>query len=177
MGDVPEDFGIELSILVDPPRSDMVDASVQSSRYVLLPDGTLHYGVDELGGAPGRTWLPPAVRTLSRAQVAEIWSLARQLGFADADAGAAPTNFRLVAPPQNEALFLLRLSSHERRWDFLRRMPREQVSQSAMHVFVRHLAQLVWVDERQAPERTVAPKRYDFGPDPYERYRSPNNSK
>ena len=41
MGDVPEDFGIELSILVDPPKSDMVDASVQSSRYVLLPDGTL----------------------------------------------------------------------------------------------------------------------------------------
>jgi hypothetical protein len=176
LGDVPEDFGVEISIMVDPPDV-AADASLQPSRYVLMSDGLLYYGFDEVGGQPGRIWMPPPVRVLTRAQVAEVWSLARQLGFADANAGDAPSNFRLVDPPQNEALYLMRLSSHERRWDFIQRMPVEQVPQSAMHVFVRHLAQLAWVDERPPQERPVAPKRYDFGPDPYERYRSSNDSK
>jgi hypothetical protein len=176
LGGLPEDFGLELSLLIDPQHALADHVALQSSRYVLAPDGTLFYGVDELGGPPGRVWLPPPVRTLSRAQVAEIWSLARQLGFADPASGAAPTNFRLVKTPSQEALFLLRFSGMERRWDFVQRINLEDVTQSAMHTFVDHLARLAWA-ETAVIKRPQTPQRYDFGPDPYERYRTPSNAK
>src|SRR5688572_9932363 len=113
---VPADFSLELTVL----GGSKVPAAAESrtpSRYVLLADGSLHYAADPLQ-EQGPSWLPPLTRILSRHQIAELWSLAVQLGFTDPRAAQEPMNFKLVRAADDEVLYLLSFHADERRWTF-----------------------------------------------------------
>ena len=137
---------------------------------MLLADGLLPYGTEtDRGGAR----LPPRARLLSRAQMAGIWSMVRQLGFGDPAAGTAPVNFDLLRPPHDGTAYLIAFTAGEDRWAFHRPSDGDGGPDAASASLARRLARLAWATD--LPERPIAviPQRYDFGPDPYARYRRP----
>lgn len=168
----PDDFAIELSVLAAPDLPMQTELHRRSSRLVLLPDGALHYGVDPKS-VHGASWLPPLTRILSRRQVAEVWSVARQLGFTDPQAGQPPTNFDLVAAQPGSISYVAAFTGWGERWQFVRRAPVAEPADPAMQQLVERLAHLAWVDADAAAHTDVRilPKRYDHGPDPYAKYR------
>lgn len=168
----PPDFSLDLAVLRTIRDDQSGQELVQSNRYALLADGLLCHG-SERGLASRSTGLPPVVRALSRNQIVAVWSLARQLGFTDPQPADQPVNFKLVPPPDDEVVYLADFNGSGRRWSFVRRIALDQPSDPAMDQLVRRLAQLVWVDELADAPVKVMPKRYDFGPDPYARYRKP----
>jgi hypothetical protein len=52
-----------------------------------------------------------------------------------------------------------------------RTFDRSSAEATAEAALVRELAALAWANELPNDRVMVIPKRYDFGPDPYERYR------
>ncbi len=171
LGAAPADFSLSLTVLSDQPVADQA-VHLRQGRYVLFPDGSLHHEMDP-DRAHGADWLPPMTRILSRGEVARVWSLAQQIGFADPDAGLPPVNFRLVDPPADEVVYLAGFRAWDRRWHFVRRAAHDDPPDAAMVQLVRHMADLAWAGDVPPAEVQVAPKRYDFGDDPYAPYRKP----
>jgi hypothetical protein len=164
----PADFSIDLIVRPDPAAADPADAARRAGHYVLFPDGSLHYSETGRGTPDG---LPPLVRRLNRRQVAEVWSFARQSGFADPANGGEPTNISQIAADAGQVVYLIRLTGADRRWEFIRRVAPPHASDPASAELVRLLAKLAWASEEAAPIAAAAPRRDDFGPDPYARYR------
>lgn len=173
LGGAPADFTLDVTVLVGDDVQPASEAHLQRSRYVLFPDGLLHYQADPQGER-GQDWLPPLMRVLNRRQVAEVWSLIQQLGFAEqtGDDGE-PFNFKLVHVQPDERVYLLGVQAHGRRLNFKRGGLASEAPDAAMVQLVRRLAELAWAsDLPEQPIRTL-PRRYDFGPDPYAPYRQP----
>jgi len=155
----PADFYVDATILVAPATRSPDDAKalhtgpahVRPARYVLFADGTLRHGFDH-AGERGANWLPPITRMLTRAKTAHA---------------------NLVKANPGERVVFIDFRGNGRRWNFLRRAPLDQPPDAALAHFIDHLVQLSWADDESAPDALIAPKRYDFGPDPYERYRLP----
>lgn len=174
----PSDFSIEITVLAPPTTEDPGDSGhdvpvqFKTSRYVLFPDGSLHYGLDP-ERKRGGDWLPPLIRILSRRETASVWSLSQQLGFADPERGEPSVNFKLVHPGPHEIVTMAGFSGGGRRWSFIRHQPEGEFEDAAMTQLVRSLAALSWASDRALPESRIVPKRYDFGPDPYAKYREP----
>jgi hypothetical protein len=176
----PADFYIDATILAAPATRSPDDAKalhtgpahVRPARYVLFADGTLRHGFDH-AGERGANWLPPITRMLTRAQTAHVWSRAQQLGLANPQAADPGINANLVKANPGERVVFIDFRGNGRRWNFLRRAPLDQPPDAALAHFIDHLVQLSWADDESAPDALIAPKRYDFGPDPYERYRLP----
>jgi len=137
---------------------------------VLFPDGSLHFGLDPQRKRGG-DWLPPLTRILSRRELASLWSIAQQQGFTDPGRGDPAFNFKLVQTGLNEVVTMVGFSGSGRRWSFVRRQELSQEGDAAMTRLVREMAALAWASDRELPESRIVPKRYDFGPDPYARYR------
>lgn len=173
-GGAPMDFSIEATVLApmvyEPEIYRKTPAHLRQSRYVLFCDGVLHDGLDP-DHKFGAEWLPPVTRTLSHLQMAELWALASQLGFADPARGSEAFNFRLVKPGPDEVVTMVGFCGNGRRWCFIRRQQVGQPEDPAMAQLVRQLAILAWGTDREPPESHIVPKRYDFGPDPYLPYR------
>jgi len=175
LGAAPTDFAIELTILtgLDTPTSS--EAHLRQSRYVLFADGSLCQG-DDPQRAHGPDWLPPLTRVLTRRQVAETWSLAQQLGFTDpANAQRGAVNFKLMAPPKDGVAYLAAISGWGERWTFVRAGALGEPD-PAMVQLSRDLARLAWATDQLPAAISLAPKRYDFGPDPYARFRQPGGA-
>lgn len=173
LGVTPMDFAIDLTVLSGEDMKGHPEAHLRQSRMVLFSDGSLHFGTDNERGAD---WMPRLTRRLTREQVAEIWSLSQQLGFADPENGSVPTNFNLVQPEASEVVYLMAFTGGDTRWEFVRRSDlSEDGSQvdPASLALVRKLAELAWASDLPFDDLTVMPNRYDFGPDPYARYRDP----
>lgn len=194
LGAAPTDFALEVTILTPAPATTQptstapataptaapatmpAEAHLRQSRYVLFSDGSLHQGEDS-DHSKGAEWLPPITRVLSRRQIAEVWSLAQQLGFNDPkNAGNSAINFRTVPPPSEGAVvYLMAFRGWGQWWTFTRNSPMDHPD-PAMTEMVRALAQLAWASDMPATEPHVVPRRYDFGADPYERYRQPGGA-
>lgn len=167
--DAPLDFSIDLTILegdaVDPAPA----AHRRHGRFVLRPDGMLCHSDDPEHGVD---MLPDGVRLLTRRQMAETWTLVRELGLADPQSATPPSNPLFLTPAPEELLYLLTISGDSRRW-----METKAVSDdagappTAMDQLARHLSRLAWRPDEFEVDRPVTIRRYDFGPDPYERYR------
>lgn len=177
LGAAPPDFSLDVTVLTRPATTSAADeraapleAHLRPSRSILFPDGSLCYGPDP-DSRQGVNWVPPIARILTRREIAEIWSLAQQLGWTDPNAGDPVINFKLVTPERGERIYLIGFSGSERRWNFIRRAPIEAPPDPAASRLVQHLAKLVWADETDASVKFM-PKRYDLGPDPYSRYRT-----
>jgi hypothetical protein len=169
---------MELTVLTGDkvPMQSAIDR--HASRYLVLPDGSLHYAPGPGPGAAGTEGAarqPALARILSRRQMSDLWSLARQLGLADSPLGDEPFNFRLIEAQADEVVCMAAFTAHEQSWSFIRRAKVHEPSDPAMAALITHLARLAWVEPPAAPSgptfAPAAPQRYDFGPDPYERFR------
>lgn len=175
LGVAPTDFALEMTILTGPSAPTSSEAHLRQSRYVLFADGSLYQG-DDADRAKGADWLPPLTRVLTRRQQADLWSLAQQLGFTDpANAHGGAVNFKLVSPPADGVAHLAAFSGWGERWTFVR--PGELADPDpAMTQLARELARLAWASDQPPAVISVEPKRYDFGPDPYARFRAPGGA-
>lgn len=167
----PIDFALDLTILTGESDTKHGEAPLQQSRYVVLADGSLCYGPD-LERAHGADWLPPITRILSAQQIQRLWAAASRLGLTDPAHADERKNFTLIPPPsKGEVVYLAEFTGWGRDWNFIRRGSIDQPFDPALVQFIRELAQLAWADERSPVEAPIMPKRYDFGADPYSRYR------
>ncbi len=168
LGAVPPDFSVDVSVWADAAasRQHHPDAYARPGRYVVLADGSLHWTAKPQRPDEG---LPPCRRFLSRRDVAELWSLIQQLGMDDPRRGDAPLNVKLIEPEARQLVYLAVLTGRGDAWAFLRRADADQAPDYAMLRLIDQLSMLAWSDvETPTP---AGPRRYDFGPDPYARYR------
>jgi hypothetical protein len=169
-GAAPEDFSIEVEIATGPNAPDRPEVHLRPGRLVLLPDGSLYYGAPPRGRLEK---LPPRRRELDRRQIAEVWSLLRQIGLADPEAAAPSTNLALIEPPRDGIVYALAVTGSGERWTYIRASLADEPPDPAAVMVVRHLAALAWATDLPAERITVIPRRYDLGPDPYAKYRQP----
>lgn len=169
LGVAPTDFAIEMTILTGPQTFASNEAQLRQSRYVMFADGSLYQG-DDVERLKGADWLPPLTRMLTRRQVAEIWSLAQQLGLTNPNNPTGEANFKLVQPAPDGVTYLTAITGWGERWTFTRPSAFDQPD-PAMSQMARALAKLAWASDQAASSAMIMPKRYDFGPDPYARYR------
>jgi hypothetical protein len=164
----PMDFSIDLAIVA--PRRDVDDIPIehQPARYMLLADGTLHFETEP--GLQSHA-LPGYVRTLTRRQVALLWSTLNQTGLADPANGDPIINPALVNPPRDHIAHVLTIHGHGRHWMFTDVAPEGESIDPALARLTRELAALVWADERYRTDQPVQVLRYDYGDDPYAQYR------
>ena len=87
--------------------------------------------------------------------------------------GREPINADLIEPPRDGIAYVINIVGGDDRWMFLRAVSGEQQPDPACVSLVRRLALLAWATDLPEDRITVIPRRYDFGPDPYARYRSP----
>jgi hypothetical protein len=131
---------------------------------VLLPDGSLHAAAGELvvdGARPG------LARVLYRHQVADTWALLERLDFIGS--GTPPAG--PVHPPgAAEIVHVVEITSDGARMRIEKRILGEDKSGATTHL-VRALGGLAWLRDVPPASSFVAPTRYDFGPDPWARYR------
>lgn len=165
----PEDFALELIMRCDKETPPAPQVHQRPGRFIFLPDGSLHYAASDRPDG----LMPERTRTLSRRQVAELWSLAHQLGLADPDAGHEPVNLDLIQPPPGGMVYLIAVTGHDRRWMFIDAAAAGEAPDPASVAIVRHLAELAWVSDEPEGRVMIIPRRYDLGPDPYARYRRP----
>ena len=170
LGAVPADFSVDLTILAGPQVEQPSEAHARQGRFVLLCDGSLHWASDQTRRSD---WLPPRRRILSRRQLAELWSLAQHLGLADSANADTPLNVNLVEPEPRQTVYVAIFTGGGDRWCHVRRRDDDEQPDAAMVRFVRRLAELAWAGDLPEDRARVIPRRYDFGPDPYARYRRP----
>lgn len=174
----PADFYIDATVLAAPAtRSPQaakaihnVPAHLRPGRFVVFADGTLRQEFDPTAQR-SPNWLPPITRMLTREQTAHVWSLATQLGLTDQAAADPIINPILVKANPGERVLFIDFRGNGRRWNFIRRASLDEPPDAALVQLLRHLAELSWADQAPEPDAIIMPKRYDFGPDPYERYR------
>lgn len=170
----PPDLTVDLVILRGQDLPDRAGAHARPARFLLRADGSLHFAAaDREDGEPLPDLLPPRVRTLDRGQVAELWSLLVELGFAGGAAEPPVVNENLVAVARDETTYVISIGaagayrSHVLRWSG------EPAPSSGGVRLARRLAELAWVSDSPKPRFATMPRRFDFGPDPYARYRRP----
>lgn len=174
LGVAPTDFAIELTILTGPETFASNEVQLRQSRYVMFADGSLYQG-DDVERLRGADWLPPLTRVLTRRQVAEIWSLAQQLGLTNPDNPTVEANFKLVQTAPDGVMYLTAITGWGERWTFVRPSSFDSPDPAMTHL-ARALAKLAWSSDQPASAAMIMPKRYDFGPDPYARYRQPGGA-
>jgi len=177
LGAVPSDFTLDVAV-VSGGKSEVeksqggegVPAELRNGRFVLFPTGELHYAARRaVDSAPSR---PPLVRTLSRDDLARLWAVCGEAGLTS----APPMMFdesAVASPAEGEVTYVLALQADGRYRGVKVTLPRAEVGSSLESAVVRELASLAWANELPAERMMVIPKRYDFGPDPYARYRKP----
>jgi hypothetical protein len=192
LGNVPDDFTIDLTILPGVDARKHSEAHLAQGKYILFPDGSLH---GDRGRGLGFLTRPARARTLSREAMSDLWLLLQQTGFdaretpsdsnvgeglgtesiavataQTATQGAFSGNPALLAPGPTEVLTILSVRSGGNATTYLRRTSAE-LPDPALTRVVRAIAGLAWASDVSSDGTDIQPIRYDFGPDPYLRYR------
>lgn len=182
---VPQDVVIAAAVVVGDKLAHRMNAEggdwpvhLRNSRAIVLPDGTLRAEVGPsltIGDRPGIT------RHLRRNQLAGLWARADQLGLGDPSAGNLQGNPALVTAGPWEIVWLLEFQRDGRDWVVMDRIdlaggpitPERAVSleQDSIRAMFRALAALAWASDTTTDDVIRYPERYDFGPDPWSRYR------
>ncbi len=165
-GDTPTDFSLDVTVLVGRGMPESLRVEERNARYVVLPDGSLL-----ADAAPGlnQASRPGRARWLYQQQIAELWGLCRQTGFANPSLANGPANPDMLTVARGERMTIIVLQAEGRRWAFVRRSLGAEPTDPAAARLVRSLAALAWIPDYTP--RDVAPERYDYGPDPYAVYR------
>jgi len=162
----PADFSIDATVLLGRKAPPMLAVQDRQSKYVVLPDGSLHADLSpfiDVSTRPGRS------RWLYDDQMQYLWALCGDLGFGDEARANGPANPDTLRPAVGERLAILTIRAGGRTWSYVRRAIGEEPMDAAMARMVRTLAILAWLPDLRPEE--VLPERYDFGPDPYAVYR------
>ena len=115
---------------------------------------------------------------LSRRQVVAVWSLIGELGFDNPDVASAMLNIGLLEPGPGQTIYAAVISGRGRRWTHVRLVNAGEELEGSMG---RLVGELVGLARRLGPMEGMEPSeasrqrpsRYEFGPDPYARYRRP----
>jgi hypothetical protein len=173
LGAVPSDFTIDVAVISggrgeeDRETGEVVPAELRSGRFLVFPSGELHYAARDVTARDTR---PPLTRRLSRDELSHLWSLCQQSGLVDAQP-LTMSESRKMNPARGAVIYIVTIQVDGEYRGVARTFERSEAANSAEGTLVRELAALAWADEMPAERAVVIPKRYDFGADPYERYR------
>ena len=173
---VPEDFTLDVLVLTgsDVPARGPVER--RAGRFVVRADGSLHHGARDGG-------LPPRVRTLDDRDMESLWMLSSELGLLTPELRDSPLNPEIEGDPPRGIRYVVTVVGDSERW--MRRYDRpelddelddelaDELADDEAERLVRTLAELAWLTDEPRVRRITIPRRYDFGPDPYERYAPP----
>jgi hypothetical protein len=162
----PADFSMDVTVLLGRKAPPMLAVQDRQSKYIVLPDGSLHADLSpfiDVSIRPGRS------RWLYDDQMQYLYALCGDLGFGDESRANGPANPDTLRPAVTERLAILTIRAGGRTWSYVRRALGEEPMDAAMARMVRTLAILAWLPDLRPDE--VLPERYDFGPDPYAVYR------
>ena len=160
-GVVPDDFSVDLTILVAP---DGDRAHERTSRLVVLADGSLHYDA-----RPGRgpNTMPGWVRQLDRTDMGRLWDAAERNGLDDATYADETADLRRGRMPSKGSVWLLAITAGGQRWNYLRAYaPGEDVEPSIKR-FARAALTMAWAADTPDDAVVVDPVRWYFGEDPW----------
>lgn len=156
----PHDLAIEVFVL---PGREAAGANRTPLHVILMPDGALHYA------ASASHAMPPWRRTLSQSQLQSVWSRARALtGLGESI--ACPLSEAML-PDHDEIIYAIEITGEDVRRTVAQRATTGAEIDPAITALVDVLAELAWAHEPVETLTRRIPKRYDFGPDPYARYR------
>jgi hypothetical protein len=166
----PEDFTIDVTIKLGSRRAPAPLVQSRPGRFVVFADGSLH-----AGAVPPRsaTDLPERRRIITRRDMARLWELVNERGLGPDSAEIVPTTGRLFTPAPEDLAYVVEMTGHDHRWAFIRVAGPGEEPDPAAVALIRHLAALSWESDLPPERVIVTPRRYDFGPDPYERFRRP----
>lgn len=162
-----EAFTLDATVLTGERAREELRVEERQGRFVLMPDGALLAEISptmEFDTRPGRA------RVLNEAQVGEVRSLLDELGFLEISAANGRGNPGVVTAAPDEVVHILWLSDHGTEWWFVRRFNFDGAPDPASTRVIRTLAALGWLSD--LPAGDYLPRRFDFGPDPYARYRT-----
>ena len=114
-------------------------------------------------------WLPPYRRTLEREQVDATWIAIVGLGLFDPGLGMQVDSGARVEPEPDQTLYVAVIGGGGVRWSLIARHD-DGDALPALARLADQLAELAWATVLP-PATSDIPKRYDYGPDPYARYR------
>ncbi|MEE2682127.1 MAG: hypothetical protein VX641_07115 [Planctomycetota bacterium] len=169
LSEVPQDFEVEVLVMVGRKVPDRTVLQRRNVSMLLLPDGSLHAATGTSVVAGTR---PGLARTLYQDQVAELWALLGRLDLRTA--GTAP--LRPVRPPgAMEIVYVIEVTQNNQRRRIVDRLVKDETNR-AMVAVIRSMGGLAWLRDEAPPPNLVEPVRYDFGPDPWARYRTTSKS-
>ena len=156
---------------------------VRPARAVILSDGSLRADVGPSLGVDDR---PGVTRHLRRRQLLTLWQRLDELGFAEAGSGNFDRNPNLLVPGPNEVIQILELRRNGRDWIVVDRFAVSEDAEEGssgsdgtlsgqdprMKAALRSIAALAWASDAPPDDTVRFPERYDFGPDPWDRYRT-----
>lgn len=186
---MPADAVIDATVLVGDDLGRRIQrdpgawpVQLRPARAIILPDGVLRADV----GADLRVDDRPGVaRHLYRSQLEELWRGLDDLGFGDPAVGDYDGNLGRLVPDDDEVIQILALQRGGRDWAIVRRFevspdttPAEAagLEDARMRSAIRRLAALAWAFDAPPDDTVAFPERYDFGPDPWARYRGPGKA-
>ena len=162
---VPADFEVKIQVMVGRKCPDQNQLQRREASMLLLPDGSLHAATGRLV-VPGSR--PGLARTLYQDQVVEFWALLGRLDLLEA--GALPVG--PVRPPgAMEIVYVLEITANNTRRRIIDRLVQDETN-AALVTVIRSLGGLAWLRDAPPPANLIEPLRYDFGPDPWARYRA-----
>ena len=163
---VPRDFQLDVQVLVGAKVEDRDRLERRRVHMVLLPDGALHAATgDEV--IPGSR--PGLARILYRDQVADLWALLKQGSFIGS---GEPVIGPVRQPGAKEIVYIVEYTKDNTRRRIVERQLSKDARENATTMLVRSLGAMAWLRDRPIKDSTVMPIRYDFGPDPWARYRT-----
>lgn len=193
-GGAPHDLVIDATILVGSTlqveaanaRIEYWPAQLRPWRAIVFPDGSLRADVGPTIDVQDR---PGVTRMLYRAQVEALWTALGELGLGQSRAdrpGAFSGNPALIRVGREEIVQILTVSAGGETWTVTSRFTPLRSASNAidldshapgenpqLRAFLRQVLALAWATDLPPEQRFSAPERYDFGPDPWARYRTP----
>lgn len=166
----PADFWLEIRTSPGRGVANRPKVEERATRFVLLPDGSLHGETDRVPEPGAR---PARLRRLSREQMGDVWSLLVSAGFADPALADSRGNPALLEAAAGEVLATLEVHADGERYAFVRRYTAGGEQEKALRGVIRAVASLGWASDEAFAEFAELPLRYDLGPDPYARFAAP----
>ena len=165
----PPDFHLDILTVVSGATGPDAPFHARPGRFVLTPDGALH---GHWGDEVTLRGMPPVIRMLSRAEIDALWQHAGHNGFLSTEASDPIGNLEMVRPPDGQITQLVSVTMDGRVLNFARTWIVDDEPDPEMTRLIRAIGHLAWGSdlERMRPPRL--PRRYDFGADPYARYRA-----
>lgn len=183
--ELPQDVIIAAAVVVGDKlahqmRMERADWPVhlRNSRAIILPDGTLRA---EVGPSLSVDDRPGVTRHLRQPQLARLWDRVGRLGLGDPSSGNLEGNPVLITPGPWEIVWILEFQRDGRDWIVVDRVDLAggpidadrvaSMERADVRAMFRALAALAWASDEVSDDAVRYPERYDFGPDPWARYR------